>query len=170
MFVYLYRTLQCIRQGIGAGTYFFTPFFYNTLKYLFSLLTLTLSFTYNAYSSDILFPLWCVSSIISTLYSYLWDLKMDWGLLDKNAKHRFLREDLVYGSPAFYYIIMVANFFLRLSWVLTFSPSIVAAFNVKPIVFTLIVGSLEIIRRSLWNLLRVEKEHIANCTALKAIV
>lgn len=64
---------------------------------------------------------------------------------------------------------MAVNFVLRLSWILTLSPNIVNSFRVKPIVFTLITGALEIIRRAIWNLLRVEKEHIANCVNLEAI-
>lgn len=43
--------------------------------------------------------LWVVSSIINSIYSYTWDIKMDWGLLDSNAgENRFLREEVVYSS------------------------------------------------------------------------
>ena len=35
--------------------------------------------------------------MISTCYTLTWDIKMDWGLLDKNAgENRFLREETVY--------------------------------------------------------------------------
>lgn len=78
MMAFVWRMLQCIRQGIAFGAYFSTPFFINTLKYLTSLITLTLSFVYSSASKDI-FPLWCVFSAISTIFSYIWDLKMDWG-------------------------------------------------------------------------------------------
>lgn len=154
MFTFIWRMLQCIRQGIAAKSYFCTSLFLNTVKYLCSLITLTLSFLYSASSPDI-FPLWCVFSVISTVYSYIWDLKMDFGFFEKGTKYRFLRDDLAYGSPAIYYIIMVVNFILRLSWILTLSPNIVASFQVKPVVFTLITGTLEITRRAIWNLLRV---------------
>lgn len=154
MFAFVWRMLQCIRQGIAFGAYFCTPFFINTLKYLTSLITLILSFVYSSANPDI-FPLWCVFSVISTLFSYIWDLKMDWGFFQKDTKNRFLRDDLAYGSPAIYYVIMGVNFVLRLSWILTLSPNIVNSFKVRPIVFTLITGTLEIIRRAIWNLLRV---------------
>jgi hypothetical protein len=38
-----------------------------------------------------------------------------------------------------------------------------------PGLFSLLTGSLEILRRGLWNLLRVEKEHLANCAEFSAI-
>ena len=78
MIAFVWRMLQCIRQGIAFGAYFSTSFFINTLKYLTSLITLVLSFVYSAANKDI-FPLWCVFSAISTIFSYIWDLKMDWG-------------------------------------------------------------------------------------------
>lgn len=141
MFAFLLRMLQCIRQGITEGRYFCAPYFLNTIKYGLGLITLILSFVYSAANKDI-FPLWCVFSAISTIYSYAWDLKMDWGFFEKGTKNRFLRDDLAYGSPAIYYVIIVVNFILRLSWILTLSPNIVNSFHVKPIVFTLITGSL----------------------------
>ena len=33
------------------------------------------------------FYLWILCSIASSLYAYTWDIKMDWGLLDKSV-HR----------------------------------------------------------------------------------
>lgn len=54
----------------------------------------------------------------------------------------FLRNDLALGPAYVYYIILGVNFILRLSWILTLSPSIVESFSVKPVVFTLITGTL----------------------------
>lgn len=43
--------------------------------------------------------LWFVSCFVNSIYSYTWDIKMDWGLLDGNAgENRFLREEVVYSS------------------------------------------------------------------------
>jgi hypothetical protein len=80
---------------------------------------------------------------------------MDWGLLQKGSKHKFLRDDLAYGSPIIYYVIIVVNLILRLIWILTLSPNILNRFHVKPIVFTLITGALEILRRAIWTVLNV---------------
>ena len=48
--------------------------------------------------NNVYFYLWLVSALISTCYTFTWDIKMDWGLLDKNAgENRFLREEIVYA-------------------------------------------------------------------------
>lgn len=42
---------------------------------------------------------WLVSSSVNSLYTYAWDIKMDWGLLDKHpGENTFLREEVVYSS------------------------------------------------------------------------
>ena len=36
-------------------------------------------------------------SVVSSCYTLVWDLKMDWGLLDRGAgENTFLREEIVY--------------------------------------------------------------------------
>jgi xenotropic and polytropic retrovirus receptor 1 len=56
--------------------------------------------------------------IFSTLYSYAWDLYMDWGLLrSREPKKRFLRTKLLF-SPWFYYYAAVSNLILRFVWAL----------------------------------------------------
>ena len=51
----------------------------------------------DADSANAFFYLWIVSAFVSTCYTYTWDIKMDWGLFDKNAgQNRFLREEIVY--------------------------------------------------------------------------
>jgi hypothetical protein len=63
---------------------------------------------------------------------------------------------------------MAFNFIMRLSWMLTISPNIALIFGNSSLL-TLVSGSIEIVRRGIWNLLRVEKEHINNCVQFKAI-
>lgn len=42
---------------------------------------------------------WLLASAVSSVYAYTWDIKMDWGLLDKHAgENTFLREEIVYTS------------------------------------------------------------------------
>jgi len=51
---------------------------------------------------------------------------------------------------------------------LTLSPDIALLFGNSNLL-TFVTGSIEIIRRGIWNLFRVEKEHINNCVEFKAI-
>ena len=55
----------------------------------------------------------------ATLYSYSWDIYMDWGLLRSKAPGKYgLREKMNYHQY-FYYFAMVTDFILRFEWVLT---------------------------------------------------
>ncbi len=50
----------------------------------------------------------------SSLYTYTWDIKMDWGLFDKNSgENKFLREEIVYSSKRYYYFAIIEDFALR---------------------------------------------------------
>ena len=42
---------------------------------------------------------WIVFATISVLYSYYWDIKYDWGILEKNSKFMILRNKLSYHKP-----------------------------------------------------------------------
>ncbi len=139
----------------------------NTIKYLASLATSIISYVYNLGYTNILW-LWIFASIISTLFSYMWDLKYDWALLEKNPKNWLLRKYITFQPKRNYYIVIVANFIMRLSWTLTLSPSIASYFGNSSLL-SFVTGCIEIIRRGIWNLLRVEREHIQNCNEFKAI-
>ena len=45
------------------------------------------------------FYLYLASLFINSCYTLAWDIKMDWGFLDRNAgENRFLREEIVYPN------------------------------------------------------------------------
>lgn len=47
--------------------------------------------------AQIFFYLYISCLIVSSCYTLIWDLKMDWGLFDRNAgENTFLREEIVY--------------------------------------------------------------------------
>jgi len=63
-------------------------------------------------------------AIFSTLYSYSWDIVMDWGLLrgTKGGRiNRLLRDKIKY-PPSLYIFSAITNFFLRFAWVVTLVP------------------------------------------------
>lgn len=58
---------------------------------------------------------WILVSIINSTYTSVWDIKMDWGLLNMDSQHYLLRDDLVFykwvrqfGDA---YLIMQVNLF-----------------------------------------------------------
>lgn len=63
-------------------------------------------------------------NIISTCYSYYWDLYMDWGFFRAGPKDpKFLRHKLLY-PVRFYYFAAVTNLAMRLMWILPLFKSI----------------------------------------------
>ena len=68
----------------------------------------------NSVQHDSFFKAWIVSAIVSTCYTFTWDIKMDWGLLDKKAgENKFLREEIVYSSKVRLTLRLCFVFFWR---------------------------------------------------------
>lgn len=54
---------------------------------------------YHYFSENPYFYVYFVCATISSTYTYTWDIKMDWGLLDyRDSDYKFLREEIVYSS------------------------------------------------------------------------
>jgi hypothetical protein len=136
-------------------------------------------------SAPFLKVLWIVAAIFSTLYAYWWDIVMDWGLLHRDCPNKFLRKKILFapsvsalysaatvflkaGHLQTYYLAMVSNFFLRVSWVLTISPSFFRIV-IHHEVFFLGIALLEILRRGQWSIFRVENEHLNNCGKFRVV-
>jgi len=155
-FPHLIRILQCIRIIYDTKTTY--PTIINLLKYSFAVSVAVISFLG---STSLLYTLmWITVATASTVLSFYWDVKNDFGLGD--SSHNYLRSQLSYKRKWFYFVVVSANLVLRFVWVLSMSPEIVHQF-IRPELFSLIVFSLEIIRRSLWNCIRVEYKHIEIC-------
>lgn len=93
----------------------------NTIKYFIS--TMVVLFSHIAGGDRKFFDIWIFFAVLSTMYSYVWDLKKDWNLGD--TRFGFLREKLLYINPNYYYGTMVINFGLRCMWVFTLSGAVV---------------------------------------------
>ena len=120
------------------------------------IVVVTVSFLVN-YHENILW-LWVLVALVSTCYSFSWDVLMDWGLLEEGEAYP-LRKILIYGNKNIYKTIIVINFVLRCSWVLTISSNVLEKL-IRPELLGLITASLEIIRRTNWNYIRVEWQYI----------
>lgn len=82
-----------------------------------------------------------MAAILKTATSFVWDIKMDWGLGD--ARAGYLRAQLSY-SAWIYYVAIVFNFFGRISWSLGISSHFCDSSCM------LLLGVLEILRRAVW--------------------
>ncbi|VDM53432.1 unnamed protein product [Angiostrongylus costaricensis] len=115
------------------------------------------------------FYIWIASYILSFTYTFLWDVFMDWGLIDPRAPKEapFLREEMIYGSKYYYYAAIVQDFVLRLSWVL--NVSLGEAWTLDSDFLTTLTAPAEVFRRFIWNYFRLENEHVNNCGQFRAV-
>ncbi|XP_046607662.1 xenotropic and polytropic retrovirus receptor 1-like isoform X3 [Neodiprion virginianus] len=114
------------------------------------------------------FYLWVVASVVSSCFAYTWDVKLDWGLLEvRKGENKFLREEIVYTSPYYYYFAIVEDFILRFGW--AFSLSLTEMGYVHADLMVSIVAPLEVFRRFVWNFFRLENEHLNNCGKFRAV-
>ncbi|KAL9988635.1 hypothetical protein ACROYT_G003101 [Oculina patagonica] len=163
-----FRFAQCLRRYKDTRKAF--PHLVNAGKYSTSFFVVIFSTLAKSDSvqRDRFFMLWIISAIISTCYTLTWDIKMDWGLLDKNAgDNKFLREETVYRSKAFYYFAMVEDLIFRLLWTLTVSVGQLEIFHSE--ILKLILSVCEVFRRFIWNFFRLENEHLNNCGQFRAV-
>uniref|UniRef100_A0A672KAI8 Xenotropic and polytropic retrovirus receptor 1 homolog n=1 Tax=Sinocyclocheilus grahami TaxID=75366 RepID=A0A672KAI8_SINGR len=120
--------------------------------------------------AEVFFYMLILSSVVSSLYTLIWDLKMDWGLFDRNAgENIILREEIVYPHKAYYYCAIIEDVILRFAWTLQISlTSMTAIPSIEDIVVT-ILAPLEVFRRFVWNFFRLENEHLNNCGEFRAV-
>ena len=57
--------------------------------------------------------------LLSTV-TFIWDVKVDWGL--GHAKYKLLRKRLMLRNSSLYYFAMVLDFIMRYFWTLTLIP------------------------------------------------
>lgn len=121
IFFFLLRIVQLFRQRYQSGNEFCTNFVCAIVKCSLNICTTLGSFFYNVYKSKYTLAIWIVLAVISTTYTFLFDLKIDWNLLSFQGRHKLLRPLRIIGHPAIYYVVIILNLFLRITWAFTIS-------------------------------------------------
>lgn len=111
---------------------------------------------------------WWGSVVVSTACFYVWDILRDFCLFQKGSKNYPLRDNMAYPKW-FYYFAAIANLFLRCAWVIQMTP--ISMFNtpVEKNLITTISGIIESFRRCLWNMMKIEVEHLKLVGSFAAI-
>jgi len=148
------RILQNIKEIHDSKKLF--PKFFSIINYCLSITVALLSFLWPQHPSLHIF--WLIFTFISSCCSFAWDIIIDFGFLEK-GKNYPLRNKLYYKPVFIYYFIALYDFILRFFWLWTISPEVLGSF-VRPETLSIILNSLEISRRGLWNILKVENKHI----------
>ena len=136
------------------------PDILNAIKYILSMLVAISS--YYSTTIDIFGKTYILIAFFSSCWSYCWDMKMDYGLIQKGSVNPFLRNDLFYKRRWVYYTAMILNAMGRFAWVLTISPDVVYRF-IRPEFFLMVIYMVEMCRRGMWNFFRIELKHIDLC-------
>ncbi|KAL3643896.1 hypothetical protein CASFOL_011828 [Castilleja foliolosa] len=161
---FLARFLQCLRRvfeekNVKQG--------FNGLKYFSTVVALVTRTMYSLRRQMLWRIMAASTSGITTIYNTYWDIVEDWGLLRKNAKNKWLRDNLLISSKAVYFIAIVVNICLRLVWM-----QLILDFNETPFLhrnsMIALVACLEIFRRGVWNFFRLENEHFNNVGNFRA--
>ncbi|KAJ1171949.1 hypothetical protein NDU88_003806 [Pleurodeles waltl] len=168
------RFIQCLRRYRDSKRAF--PHLLNAGKYSTTFFMVTFAALYSTHKershpdTQVFFYLWIVFYFISSCYTLIWDLKMDWGLFDRNAgENTFLREEIVYPQKAYYYCAIVEDIFLRFAWTIQISLTTMNAFPSAGNIISTILAPLEVFRRFVWNFFRLENEHLNNCGEFRAV-
>lgn len=97
--------------------------------------------------------------------SAVWDLFMDFSLLQTDSRHIGLRDILALKKRWPYYAIMVVDPLIRFAWIFY----AIFTYDTQHSTFvSFAVGLVEVIRRGMWACFRVENEHCANVSQYKA--
>ena len=158
IYPYFIRFLQVIKTMYEKKIIF--PDILNAIKYTLSILVAISS--YYSKTIDFFNRTWLLIATFSSCWSYCWDMKMDYGLLQYGSPYLFLRSDIFYKRTWIYYTAMFLNFLGRFAWVLTISPDIVYRW-IRPEFFLMVIYMIEMCRRGMWNFFRIELRHIDLC-------
>ncbi|XP_060664104.1 solute carrier family 53 member 1 isoform X2 [Drosophila nasuta] len=167
-----FRFAQCLRRFSDSGSkslsYLLNAGKYSTTFFVVFFSTMR-GRTDDGYANTFYNPytwFFITSYIVSSVYSYLWDVFKDFGIFQIwRGEHLFLREKLVYPQ-SFYYFVILENLVLRLFWVIEFVVlyhKLITPYNIKTC-----ASILEITRRFIWNYIRLENEHLNNCGHFRA--
>ncbi|KAG6656332.1 hypothetical protein CIPAW_04G015200 [Carya illinoinensis] len=183
------RSNKCHRSGVYKSFYFIVaivPYWirflqslrrlieekdamhgYNGLKYFSIIVAVFMRTTHDLQKGMSWKIMAVVSSGVATIIATYWDIVIDWGLLRKDSKNRWLRDKLLISNRSVYFVAMALNVVLRLAWMQS-----VLGFREAPFLhrqaLIAIVACLEIIRRGIWNFFRLENEHLNNVGKYRA--
>ncbi|KAJ6815603.1 SPX and EXS domain-containing protein 1 isoform X1 [Iris pallida] len=169
VFPYLFRLFQCLRQykDTKERTSLLNAIKYSTAIPVISISALKYHVLHETWTS-FLRPLWLMSSVINSSYSFYWDVARDWDLSVFTRIFKFknphICTNILYGRLWVYYWVIGSNLILRCTW--TYKLSAHLRHNYMS-VFT--ITALEIVRRFQWIFFRVENEWNKMTTAKPSI-
>lgn len=167
-FPYLIRLMQSLRRFRDGKVWY--PHLVSGSKYLLNLgcfLAIGFMKTFHVNSTALVVVLYSAC----TLFNVFWDSFYDFGLFrlvkqgPKEKRRLIFREKNLYPNRLFYAAIFVVNIVLRLFWMWRLGLVVMSH---EAVLVIAVIG--EGVRRFLWNLLRIENEHLSNCGLFRAVL
>ncbi|KAF8851257.1 EXS-domain-containing protein [Acephala macrosclerotiorum] len=155
----IWRALQCIRRYYDTRNIF--PHLVNCGKYTFMILSYVTLSIYRIDQKRHNLAVFVLFSALNSIYTSIWDLLMDWSLLQPHANKKYLRSVRGFKNQHWYYAAMTLDTILRFNWIFY-------AIYTENTVCSFLVSFSEVTRRGVWILFRVENEHCANVAHFKA--
>jgi len=149
------RWTQCINKLYY--TRLLWPHLGNFFKYSCGIANTLMGYFYTKKDNNLRLYFRIFIGAISTCYNLFWDIYLDWGCGRKNDLHFFLREKLTYPQIS-YYLAIVYDIIVRTTWTWNFIHIKSSLSEWK----NLLTCTLEVIRRAVWVLIRVENENLSN--------
>ncbi|KAK8112141.1 uncharacterized protein PG998_008598 [Apiospora kogelbergensis] len=159
----IWRAFQCIRRYVDTKNMF--PHLVNCGKYSMTILAAVMLSLYRIEDTHSNLALFVTFSTVNAIYCSIWDLLMDFSLLQPDARHNLLRDILALKRRWAYYTIMVIDPILRFAWIFY---AIFTHNTQHSTAVSFLLGFAEVTRRGMWALLRVENEHCGNVAQYKA--
>ncbi|XP_026401036.1 phosphate transporter PHO1-like [Papaver somniferum] len=163
---YYWRAMQCARRWFDEGD---VAHLANLGKYVSAMVAAGARLTFARQHDNLWMFMVVLTSSIATVYQLYWDFVKDWGILNRNSKNRWLRDDLILKSKNIYYISIFINVLLRLVWIESVTRISSPTGFMESQVLDFFLASLEIIRRGHWNYYRLENEHLNNVGKFRAV-
>ncbi|KAH6893262.1 EXS family-domain-containing protein [Thelonectria olida] len=159
----IWRLLQCLRRYKDTQNVF--PHLVNGGKYTATILAAVMLSLYRLSGTHTRLGLFITFSTVNSIYCSIWDLFMDFSLLQPQSRHWALRDILALKRRWVYYFIMVVDPILRFAWIFY---AIFTHDKQHSTIVSFMVAFMEVLRRGMWALFRVENEHCANVSQYKA--
>jgi len=159
----IWRLLQCFRRYYDTRAVF--PHLVNGGKYGMTIIYYVTLSMYRINQTTGMLALFITFAALNAVYTSIWDLLMDWSLLQPNASKKWLRDVRGYKNPYYYYAAMILDPILRFNWIFyAFFTSDIQHSSIC----SFLVAFSECTRRGIWVLFRVENEHCSNVRRFKA--
>jgi len=161
------RMAQCLRNYRDTGHA--NPHVFNAGKYA-SAMAVVVYGMFRGLDGGYIFLI-----VFATLFKWWWDVVMDWGLqalvlpynpVNDDHAYPLLRQKLLFQHPLLYFVAIVVDLMLRFVWIFSLVPTSTVNSAFGPM-FSVYLGSIEILRRFMWGLIRVEWEHLKHAARNK---